>query len=1282
MAEGNGAVGFTESKSSSHSISASLNLNIFDHANKSGTAQTSSPSWSYSKTFGDKSSSHSYRLTPTSGRLTQMTSDYLHNHSDMLWRISVVVRKENMVLNGTPRSAHSLVDVTRGISFLRQADPVTDPRREGGTLHFPDPPPNTVPMLRTNQAHDPDGPGPLTPHHSEDSGAYVVPTMPATPRGDVHVPKVPLLPGPAVSERIMAPGPNHHPGDPLPVLEVSGEGNPVLDAVQRLLQENAPGMLDGHWTVQEARGGQQLPAAGPEPAPVRRVSAKLSNLLNMGSMEALVDLMLGPGLILTGTRSLPLVNERVQILLRATRDPNNRGYAFLEHVDSANVSKYVFRLNALAESSSKPSTHSATASGGPVVRDAPVNEGRFGNASAGGSVQTSTTVSNGHSVMKTDAARDTFFTPGPADRYAGELNINVSVTKTIMPSRLTNSILLTLPSKIAGLVQDTGNRDVQRPSIDVPMVERVLIPSELLKDGNNIVPPTAPDDVAVREVPSGSTAESLDLPPFAITKDDLLHHDVVNFGFDHAKVRVLFDEALRRFSGGGSFAVARLVEAGTRAQDAMHYLISQPMLTRQLEFMLTEAGLKSPGLVREGGPITDTSGHLTMKVELANPHVRGYATSWNEAVDYRFKEFNRNASKSSSQTLNINAGSQENSGSLAPDLPPNSHAHQTPGDSINVSMGRNVQNRGFAVLKTMPVFLASHQQVPWLRVSADAIFHFTIDARNTRDLIDLPGGTVTIAFKVDNALELGIAPETALQHGLIHPHGLTIPSGVFAAAHGALDTHGVPNDTVEILRAAYLRPPNDNHFFVHANLNADGHFIVGNQALTPAEFHQQVLARHNLDGRTLVMVTEGGDTAPPGGMSAAEHLAGITGRPVLATTGRLQTTRDGAIHAHTGPDGTRGAILPSGNPANWTLLTPHRLSPLHEPTVQRTNHGGVLDHALSTIAARPAAGPQPTHGGPDTSHGGSQQPPEGGGSSSQRTGPFQPSSSSQPSRSQQSDTTTHRQPRGTQSQSQPQSDSAGKGKGTAPEPSRGDPGDAHAPADHLPPDAFDVTVAHENFTSAQIAVRNAERAIDTLDARTPGQQGSSDGIHIAAHRALGRALERLATARTAYEDLQARYDAAHTPTSAPSPTPPSRLASRSTPHLPTGGEWHTMSPLPRNGRESGVHAESTTYTVSDTGWIILSDNTWLRPDGWQRSGNEFVQTATSAVNGRSTTYTMDGSGNIHPGEARSEDSSAVNVTVTADMFGLHVRPTSGVDVTYIPLMNHASHDSDVPAPAP
>jgi len=73
----------------------------------------------------------------------------------------------------------------------------------------------------------------------------LVRNVPATRRdGDRRmVPLVPLIPASAVSERLY----------PLRT------ARPVLDAVQDLLREQAPDLLEAHWTLRDGTGSSRCP---------------------------------------------------------------------------------------------------------------------------------------------------------------------------------------------------------------------------------------------------------------------------------------------------------------------------------------------------------------------------------------------------------------------------------------------------------------------------------------------------------------------------------------------------------------------------------------------------------------------------------------------------------------------------------------------------------------------------------------------------------------------------------------------------------------------------------------------------------------------------------------------------------------------------------------------------------------------------------------------------------------------------------------------------------------
>ena len=885
VAEGNGAVAATHTSTRKHTFTFSAGVNTLDGTAGNGT-QTGSTPLNISRDFKSRSKSDTTAYTPTSGRLTQSERVYRERTADMVWHIAVVSYDESMGVQTNRRVSHSIAEVERGITFLRTVTPAVDPRATG--MRFPAVPANAVSLLRTDQP--PADPAQVSPHATAGRSAWTVPTMPAFPGSTTRVPIEPLVPPTAAPERLLPlPNPAGAYQDPRKV-DVSGEGdNQLLQLVRRLLPVD---MLeyDG-WSVTRTDGrGLRL---------TREVPSTLRNLLNVGSMQALLDSLVSTGLVLTGIRSGFLHNERVQIVLRATRDPDNHGYAFLEHVPSANVSRYWFRLNTDAHSVSK--SHSHAEGTGESTSETPSPRGRFGSVSGTPSITASAGSSDGRSLARTDAARDTFFMAGPADRYAGEIEISATVTRTTLPSRVLNTLTLGSAGQVAGAAQRSGQwqghvdrpvRTVRRRDTgSVRMIERVLIPTQLLAGeaprtgvvGRGLAQAMP---AAVTAVPVGSTAASLGGQPLPITRTNLINRDAVNFGFDPAKLRVLFDQAMARFSGAvpddsGTHGLDHtgLVAQGSRAQDALHYMMSYQMFSRQLENMLSQQ-FRSPKLVREG--LINTTGRLGVEIELMNPQVGGHVSGWLESVDYGFAEFNRNQGASQGLTASVGGGTREISGDPNRSLPANSHDQQSPQEGLNVSLGYGDSRSGFGVLKTMPRAVAKKRTVPWQLVTADAIVTLTLKSRHVRHHY------TRVAFHVRNALQLGVAPELALRLGLLNPHGVPLPSGVIFPVRGAV---GVSADTDETLAAAFGQASTDGAFAIHARLDRAGKIVIGDRGVDVATFVRDHLpGRAIQNGRTLVLVGSGLARVAPA-------LAQLTGQPVVATPDTVRITPDRAVLA-------------------------------------------------------------------------------------------------------------------------------------------------------------------------------------------------------------------------------------------------------------------------------------------------------------------------------------------------------------------------------------------------
>lgn len=926
VAEAGGAVSSTTSRTVTDSIRGVFNLGLVDHHSGSGT-ETTTPSFSASRNTRYETVSSGTSFNPVTGRLIQSRRPHRVHNGDMLWRMSVVVYRENTILNGEPMQAHALVDMSRGISFLRLTDPLPDPRLPGilRTLPRPDLVPADVPDRLTLVAQPQDA--------GLHDGSLAVSTMPATPGSTVRVPRVPLVPAGAVSERLMAPRPTR------PAHDVTGEGNPLYDAARRLVAEHAENFVDHYWTVEDVAGGDL----------VRHLPASLRSLLDPSSQEALLDQMLGSGLRLTATgqSALGAGTQRLQLLIRATRSGE---YRLAEYLGDAVIARYHFRYHSTSDASAYSPGYSGGLAGAPIFRDAPSEPGRFASANIGGGATVASSVTRGHALTRTEAVRETPFTRGSAARYVGDISINVSLTRTWIPARALVAGGYGVARDLAGLMPGVGDRALARPSVDVTMHERVVIPLGLLRD-DTPRPAAAPALAAVTPVSTEATAETLGATPLRITADELRSHDAYVISADPAKIRILSDAVVDRFSGavapnGGvqRAAVAQLFEEGTLSENAARTLMSHPMFTRQLDLMLTDSGFTSPVLVREGG-IADTHGRITIRVELLNPHMRGYTAGSHETVDYGFRQYDGSFSADSTRNINVSPGTAEALGELGSNLPPNSLRHETLNDSLSTTLGQSAGSSGTGTLRAMPRQRSRNRDGQWLIVDADMRVHVEVTAES-KGVIGTPGGTAATSFVVRDGVQLALSPESALEHGLVHPGGLTVPTGVFVAARGS---RYAPDSIVRDIHETYgLRGVNPaRHFVVNVSLTPGGFFVVGDRRLTASEFHKQVLARRALAGRTLVLVAPRADFVdadPTRGtrQSPAEELARLTRRPVLATEANVGWTRDGTLR--TFAEGPR-PMGPFEDEAQWGLLTPIRGG------VERSPHGNVLEDALVSADA-------------------------------------------------------------------------------------------------------------------------------------------------------------------------------------------------------------------------------------------------------------------------------------------------------------------------------------------
>jgi hypothetical protein len=239
------------------------------------------------------------------------------------------------------------------------------------------------------------------------------PGIPATTQpGARMVPLYSLVPVPALSARLYPASPDAG-GLPEanPVL-----GNPVLDLVRGLAAVAAPELAAGHWRA----------STGPQD----QVPGTLRDVLSLPALTSLMDVLLGPGLVLSpqGTRA----GRQARIVLRARRDPDARGMALLETVSSPEHQGCLFELDT-----------------GTVA---------------------------GSWEQEGNARRDTLLIVGPAGRY----ELDVEITAAVTPARQGRA-----RQELSG---DPRRQPGPPPGV-VRLREQVLIPHALRRPG---APPAAP----------------------------------------------------------------------------------------------------------------------------------------------------------------------------------------------------------------------------------------------------------------------------------------------------------------------------------------------------------------------------------------------------------------------------------------------------------------------------------------------------------------------------------------------------------------------------------------------------------------------------------------------------------------------------------------------------------------------------------------------------------------------------------------------------------------------
>ncbi|GJF34666.1 hypothetical protein KNE206_73660 [Kitasatospora sp. NE20-6] len=147
------------------------------------------------------------------------------------------------------------------------------------------------------------------------------------------------------------------------------------------------------------------------------------------------------------------------------------------------------------------------------------------------------------------------------------------------------------------------------------------------------------------------------------------------------------------------------------------------------------------------------------------------------------------------------------------------------------------------------------------------------------------------------------------------------PSGLFVRVKGR---EGFADDGEAQLKAAFGFPKIGNATVVHVHTDGNGHFLVGDRALTPEDFYREVVEPQNLPaGRLLVFVGCDVDTPAVGGHSAARAIRELAPElHLVSADSPVFTAPDGRVVAGDYEFDAEGRPKVTGSPTGGFTLMP------------------------------------------------------------------------------------------------------------------------------------------------------------------------------------------------------------------------------------------------------------------------------------------------------------------------------------------------------------------------
>ncbi|MEN3356645.1 MAG: hypothetical protein V7637_627, partial [Mycobacteriales bacterium] len=631
--------------------------------------------------------------------------------------------------------------------------------------------------------------------------------------------------------------------------------------------------------------------------------------------------------------------------------------------------------------------------------------------------------------------RDTYRMVGPTDRYASDaFRLEITYVPASRPSKLLNAMFGGLVgavwSRASGQTRPADALTGTDPARTehVMMRERVLVPRVTQYTDTPVAQPApaavaantavapAPAAPAVTQVaPAADPAAQIAADPtrvaFEVTPENVLRRQVHVASINHTAIRELADQALESFtrnndnlgqrSRGTGGTVSRLLRADGGGLAGFLNAVSFPRLTRASRYALGPEGYVSPALVREGGALTDTDGRVRIRYAFYDGRPLDWVPSYLYSETYHFDESEAVDKAGRSVGGGVFGGPIIRTGERDP-APDSVAANRSTNAFFSGSLGGGHEISEVADSKRLRGTFRN-RETEYLRVRAGIMVELEIDAHDQRAIVGMPrwaqripyvgglaryadGGTTRLMFRIDDAAELLVDPETARERGIQHELGHPVPAGRHFPADNEAAPTATPAQAARVRRdrlaQAYALPsllaptpypggpptpaqPGGTtglYTLTIGGLDPVTRTVTyGGQQYDVAGFAALVRSLPDWHGRSLVLAAGGAAQPHPDGAghtSFAAELSTALNVDVLATPDDVYQDAHGRVRAARFALGADGRPVPGGfRPGNWVL---HHPAVPNQPAAPPTVHGeDLIDVARTELPAASRIEPRP-----------------------------------------------------------------------------------------------------------------------------------------------------------------------------------------------------------------------------------------------------------------------------------------------------------------------------------